>query len=627
MNVARAAAMVASACLVLGVATAATAEVKLRTEVIPRKVEIGAQFSVRLSITSDGRDSVSDPQLPVPSGVRIFGTSVQQGSSVSITWMLMASRAGKFKLGPASIATTKGRQSDKAVAVEVVPQGTLPGGSTPPLGGQPSPLSILRGFGGGNFPGLPGFPGFDEPQAPPELPPLPEGYAIERAQDPIAFLRATAEPRQVVVGEQVTLSVYAYAGRGPFGAAFLTEGTREDFLSVSIDEDSETVPRPFDLDGRRWIASKLSSHALFPLKAGSLKIGSTSIGFTGPGYSNAPQGLLRKSVPLTIEVVEPPLKGRPPGYHLGDVGDYTLKANVEPREVPVNGSISVIAKLEGTGNLPFTLLVPEQNGVHFLEPQLVEQIAPRRGKVRGFRTFTYVVELTRPGDIDLGEVTLPYYDAAARAYGVARASLGKVKVTGNAPAPSAASSSQSANGDGPSLAKLVEPARQLGPNATTQVAYLPSRLGYWLLLFALPLSAVIGFALSDLTRLLRRRLSERRGSLVAALDEALSVLGTATRSGDLAASAGAAERVLFLAIERATGLKARGVLKAELVGTLERHDVPTKLAEQATQLLARCDELRFAGEAADLPSLAAEVQEISQKLGQRKPAATPAGEA
>lgn len=625
MNGARAAA-IASACLVLGAAQVAAADVKLRTDVSPRQVEIGAQFSVRLSITSDGRDSISEPELKVPNGVRIFGTSVQQGSSVSITWMLMASRAGKFKLGPASVTTSKGRQSDKTVTIEVVPQGTLSPGNTPPLGGQQSPLGILRGFGGGNFPGLPGFPGFDQPEAPPELPPLPEGYAVERAQDPIAFLRATAEPRQVVVGEQVTLSAYAYAGRGDFGAAFFTEGTRDDFLAVPIDEDGETVKRPFDLDGRRWLVSKLTNHALFPLKAGSLKIGSMSIGFSGPGYSNSPQGLLRKSAPLTIEVVEPPLKGRPPGYHIGDVGDYTLKAQVEPREVPINGSISVIAKLEGTGNLPFTLLVPEQNGVHFLEPQLVEQIAPRRGKVQGFRTFTYVVELTRPGDIELGEITLPYYDAKARAYGVARASLGKVKVTGSAPAPAKSSGSSTAS-SGPNLAKLLEPARKMGPNASPQANYLPSRVGYWLLLFALPLSAVFGFALSDLTKLLRRRLSQRRDSLAAALDEASTRLRTGARSGDAAASAGAAEKVLFLAIERATGIKARGVLKADLASALERHEVPRQLAEQATRLLARCDELRFAGEALDLPSFGEQVLDISQKLGQRKAPTTPRGEA
>jgi len=623
VNGARAAAL-ASACAVLVVAQVAAAEVRLKTDVSARQVEIGAQFSVRLSISSDGRDNVSEPELKVPSGVRIFGTSVSQGgASASVTWMLVASRAGKYKLGPASVVTSKGRKSDKTVALEVVAQGTLPQGSAPPLAGQPSPLSMLRGFGG-RFPGMSGFPGFNEPEAPPELPALPEGYAVEKAQDPSAFLRATAEPRQVVVGEQVTLSAYAYAGRGDFGAAFFAEATREDFLAVSIGEDDDAVKRLFDLDGRRWIVSKLANYALFPLKAGKLKIGSMSIGFSGPGYSNSPQGLVRKSSPLTIDVVEPPLQGRPPGYHLGDVGSYTLSAVVEPREVPVNGSISIIAKLDGIGNLPFTLLVPEQSGVHFLEPQLVEKISPQRGIVGGFRTFTYVVELTRTGDVDLGEITLPYYDAKARAYGVARAALGRVKVTGSA---TAAAASAAPSNAGPNLSKLLEPPRQMGPSASAKASYLPSRIGYWLLLFALPLSAVGGFALVDLSKLLRRRLSERRGSIAAALDEALAQLTAATRAGDATAGAGCAERVLFLAIERATGLKARGVLKTDLPRALIGRDVPAELAEQAARLLSRCDELRFAGEALDLAGLAAEVREVSNKLGQRKAPATPGAEA
>jgi hypothetical protein len=138
-------------------------------------------------------------------------------------------------------------------------------------------------------------------------------------------------------------------------------------------------------------------------------------------------------------------------------------------------------------------------------------------------------------------------------------------------------------------------------------------------LFALPLSAVLGFALSDLARLLRRRLAERRGSLTSALEQALSQLATATRDGHAANVASAAERALFVAIERATGLKARGILKTELAPSLVRAHVPRELAEQAAQQLARCDALRFAGEAEELVSFSALVRAICQQLGQRKP--------
>jgi hypothetical protein len=616
VNSARSVAL-AGALGVLFATQVAFADIQLRTEVTPRKVEIGDRFSVRLIMSSDARESVSDPQLKVPDGVRIFGQQVTQGSVVAITWMLTANRAGKYRIGPASIVTSKGRTSDKPVTVEVVPQGTLTN-KQPPLGGQPlDPFSIMRGFGGPGFPALPGFPGFPGSEPEPELPALPEDYKVERALDPIAFLRATAEPRQVVVGEQVTLSAYAYAGRGDFGAASFGEPSRDDFLAISIGDDDDSRKLPFELDGQRWLVSKIASYALFPLKSGKLKVGSMSIGFSGPGYSTSPQGLVRKSRPLEIEVVEPPLRGRPPGYHLGDVGHFSLSAQVQPREVPIDGSISIIAKLEGTGNLPFTLLVPEQDGVHFLEPQLVEQIAPRRGVVQGFRTFTYVVELTKPGELDLGELTLPFYDTKARAYGVARAALGKVKVTGSAKPSSAAAKAAKA---GPRLEGLLTPPATMGPSPPPNAHYLPSRIGFWIVLFGLPLSTLLSLVLSDLAKSWRRRLNERRGSLASALEEALAQLAQQTRAGDTAGTAGAAERALFLAIEKATGLKGRGVLKAQLASVLANAEVPREVAEQTAVLLARCDELRFTGAAVELADFAAEVRETCQKLAKRSAA-------
>lgn len=626
----RARALLASAVCVAALvdASVARADVALHTEVSQRKVEVGTRFTLQLRATSDGREQPSNPELKVPPGIAASAPSVGSQSQVSIvngqmtqsvgisaTWVLIASRPGTFQLGPASVQTASGRSSDRPVTIEVVPRGSLP---TPPLAGQPfDPFGMLRGLGG---PGFPGFPGDEQPEE--QLPQLPEEYRVPHALDPIAFLRARAVPRRVVVGEQVTLSNYAYAGRGNFEPGLVTEPSRDDFLAFNLMEDAHQLTGyPFDLDGQRWITVKVAEFALFPLKSGKLKAGEMSFGFVGRNYSTDAQGLTRKCAPIEIEVVEPPLANRPPGYRLGDVGHYDLSAQVEPREVPVGGSISVVAKLEGIGNLPFTLLVPEQNGVHFLEPQLVDQVAPRRGVVQGFRTFTYVVELTTPGELDLGDITLPYYDAKARAYGVARAALGKVKVTGTAK-PAAASKSPAT---GPQLKGLITPPARLGPTPSPTARYLPSRAGYWLLLFGLPLSAVLGFALSDLSKLLRQRLSARRGSLAAALDEALTQLAAVTRTGNATASAGAAERALFLAIEKATALKARGVLKADLGRTLTKAGIPPDLAERAAALLGRCDELRFAGEAVELPAFATDVRDTCQKLDQKRARANETG--
>jgi BatD DUF11 like domain len=621
-----------AACTASGLAIAAAvtlscparADVALSTEVSPRQVEVGARFMLRLRANGDGKDQATNPELKLPAGITGSGPNVASQSQISIvngqmtqsvgitaTWVLVASRPGTYKLGPATVQTSAGRKSDRVVTVEVVPQGALQQ-NPPPLGGQSfDPFNMLRGFGG---PGFPGFPGFSdiEPPREPELPQLPEEYRVSRPLDPIAFLRSRATPRKAVVGEQVNLAVYAYAGRGSFEPALVTEPSRDDFLAFNLmDEPRQTTGYQFEQDGQRWLTFKVAELALFPLKAGKLKAGVMTFGFGGRNYSKDPQGLQRKSKAVEIEVVEPPLDGRPPGYRVGDVGRFELRAQLEPREIPAGGSVSVVAKLEGTGNLPYTLLVPEQRGVRFLEPQIVDQVEPKRGVVQGFRTFTYVVELSEPGDIELGELTLPFYDAKAGKYGIARAELGRVKVTGEAkPLPTAGSAATQS----PRLKGLITPAPELSGTGRTSGTYWPSRPLYWLALFGLPLSAGLGFALSDLGKRLRRRLAERRGSLSVAIDEALSQLDKARQASDASASASAAERALFLAIERATGLKGRGVLKSALASTLASSGIAPDRADELARLLGQCDELRFAGRAVDLATFSEQVKSACRKL-------------
>jgi hypothetical protein len=136
------------------------------------------------------------------------------------------------------------------------------------------------------------------------------------------------------------------------------------------------------------------------------------------------------------------------------------------------------------------------------------------------------------------------------------------------------------------------------------------------LLLGTPLSLLIGFFVSDLARLFSRRLASRRGSLSAALDEAVAELNASNLSAPDAA--GVAERALFLSIEKATGLKARGLLKSELSQALVMAGVEATLAGRAAELLGRCDEMRFAGEATELSGFVAEVRETCQRLAGRK---------
>ena len=439
---------------------------------------------------------------------------------------------------------------------------------------------------------MPKLPGFgDEPGDEPQLPQFPEELRVSRAEDPIAFLRVVAVPTKVAVGEQVTLRIYAYGGRGPFREANTSEPSREAFLAQTLLENSytETMYR-VPVGGEVWYAKKVREIALFPIRAGELTVGSMRMGFDGRGYPSSSQhrGLERLSPPIVISASEPPLAGRPPGYKVGDVGRFTLSANVEPREIAAGEAVSIVAKLEGTGNLPFELRAPQRTGVQWLEPTTVDEIAPRGTTIGGWRKFTYVVRVDQSGDVDLGELDLPYWDPERESYDVARAKLGIVKVK---PATGADSKEPEPND---SLKDAISLRKTLGPGAPP-----PRRISdeswFWVLLLLAPLGVTLTGQGVSLARRLKHKVRENKESLATQSSKALADALRAANAGDVAKAASAAERAVVTALEGTVGLKARGILREALGKELEARELSHELADEITSLLGDCDDARFTG--------------------------------
>ncbi len=345
------------------------------------------------------------------------------------------------------------------------------------------------------------------------------------------------------------------------------------------------------VSGIRFIAAKLRELPMFPLHAGSLRAGNMKMGFAGRGYPAGAGGgaLVRESNWVNLVVTEPPLNGRPAGYKIGDVGEYQLEALVEPRQILAGEAVSVVAKLSGIGNVPFKLQTPDSHGVEWLEPALAEKMAVSGGLVQGSRTFSYVVRMTEPGKVDLGELSLPYYDPKRHEYAIARAKLGEIEVKAN---PNAVKAKLEPKPDD-RLAGVLKARDTLGPWPAQQKP-LSDRSGFWLALLLAPFGVVFaGGALSFATRT-RERLRERGASLGAQLETALrEARELATR--DTPSSVAAVERAVFLAIELKLNLKARAILKSELSKTLVERGLPSARAEALARILEDCDAVRFVG--------------------------------
>ncbi len=593
----------------------------LRTEVSSRRVGVGQSFRLQLSAMADsGSATPTSPRLAVPPGiaasppsvttqqqVSIANGRIQQRQGITVTWTLRASRTGTFRIGPPTVQVGSSRMSGQSVTVQVVPAG-----SAPPSGGMGLGTSPGWPFGGPNpFGSLPGFSfnfgnGNDQLDM---LPNYPDELKMAHPLDPIAFLRATVKPKHVVVGQQVTLDIYAYGHRGPFREVNTSEPSKSDFLSWSIIDNSYGQRQyQVPIDGSVWNAMKIRELALFPIRAGTLTIGPMTMGFDGRGYPAQGQnlGLVRRSRPIEVIVGEPPVQGRPAGYRIGDVGHFSLSAHVEPRALTQGDAVSVVVKLQGTGNLPYKLRTPEQRGVDFLQPSTVDKIGPQGSTIGGWRKFTYVVNIDRAGRVDLGSIRLPYWDPDKNSYEVAAANLGSIQVKRNG---NAQAKSTQPDSDDP-LANLLTLRTTLGAPAVKPL-YVADRPWFWALLFAGPVGV---FAISGVVALGRgigRKVRERREAHGTLANHALSEARQAAATGDIGRAASATERALFTAIEGTSGLKARAVLRDELPDALRKAGINDEMCDRITSLLDECDAVRFTGSPdgspAELPERAAEV--------------------
>ncbi len=561
------------------------------------EVELGSPFRVELRAEVSGDSTPTDPVLSAPSqftvsgpnqsstGVRvqIGGGQAQMRRTMSASWFLVPSQIGTFTI-PSPTVVIDGQRvtATGSLTIKVVPVGQ----------GKPRPRS--RAFGGfGSFFGGGSIFDFgmgshddiwnEQADEPDELEPKARELMLADEPDEYVFLRMIPDKKRAVIGEQVTLSYYVYF-RADMRLTDQREPPLTDFLRMEMDRNLDDRPIITSVGRWRYHVKLLDQVAVFPLRAGVLHTGQLTGKFAGTRFGN--RELSRSSNDVEIQVAEPPKEGRPPGYHIGDVGRFKLTAEVTPRETRVGDTVAVSVRLSGVGRLPSRLDVPERTGVEWLEPEKREEISSRGGKVGGWRTFGYAVRFREHGDVDLGDIELSYWDPKDNVYQTATVELGRVRVKPGDP-DDAADDADEQHED--PFAALAKPRRTLGayaPDSDEGIA--PMML--WTLLAVPPLGVALAQVGGGVMRSLGRRRRERRDDPARLSAEALREAG---KAGDAKDAAAAYERALHLAIEAATGIKSRGVLLGELEGKLRDREVDAALAADAVALLERCQTMRF----------------------------------
>jgi hypothetical protein len=595
---------------VISVASLAFAEPELKTRISTTRPEVGEPYTIQLSaLVQPGEVVPADPQLKPPKGATIVsGPNVGQsvvvinGSArvgIDSTWQIVSNAPGKIKFPAPTVLWAGRRVSGQPIEVDIVKASGRPRRSTNPflLPGGP-------GFGGLGFP----FGGLDPVDAERFLPPIDEKLEIATAPDPHVFLHAKADRTTAVVGEQVTVSFYLYYDINVSRDEY-HDAESSDFLrySLSIDPGAERLhDSRARAGGHTYNVKFIDRVALFPLRTGDLHVGSIRQYFTAREIG---RHVLRESEDLVIRVTEPPRKGRPAGYKLGDVGRFSVSANVEPRRIPFGGTLAVTARVSGNGNFPQSLAIPERTGVEWLDPEKRESISPQGGIIAGYRTFGYVVRVKEAGKINLGKIDLPHWDPTSKKYQVASADLGTVDVLPEKldPAASASGSPTTASSAGSSgtAPAAADPFANIPGTRTSLGVYQPPPAPVFdgpRLYFALG-APPLAYAFFSAGLAASRRLRSRRDAGAvsperlarAALDDAAK----ARANADVKAVCAAIERALHHALKAATDLETRGILLDELTDELENAGLAEDMAARIHNAFEEISALRYVPEAND----------------------------
>jgi hypothetical protein len=570
-------------------------------------VAVGDTLRVEMSATS-GEAMPSEPQLGATPGLTLRGQSASPAQThiningnrtdrytLTVDWVLQATRTGTFKVGPPSVALGGARFAGHPFTVRVVPPGQAPARRQAPRQPQPftfqfSPFDPWRSM----------MPGQDPtPQAPEPQPTADPKLGLEAPRGQAYFLHATADKTTAVVGEPVVFNVYEYIDMGSSGIEVddtdVHDAQVPDFVKRSLIKDEESPLAGYaSIGGRTWMVKLVRRWALFPLHAGDLVIGPMSVGLVRP---RALAGAKRPSEALHVRVTEPPLAGRPPGYAVGDVGRFAVSAQVQPRQAERGGAVGVHVEVSGRGNVPNGVRVPARDGVEWLAPEVHDQLgAIGQDAFGGKRSFDYVVRIERAGDVDLGEVTLPFWDPDQKRYDVATARLGAVKVT-----PSAAPASAAASGEErEALPGLPAPRDALEGTATAR-RHLTDPVGLWLAgVGAWPLSFGAAVGLRAAARRLAAYWRARRASPASDLRKRIAAAHAACASKDARDADAAIARALEAATVAHTGVSVRGAMGGEIAGRLESTGIAPEAAETVARLLRECEAARYDPEGADV---------------------------
>ena len=401
---------------------------------------------------------------------------------------------------------------------------------------------------------------------------------------------ATLSPDTVYVGEQFTYQVAVFVDEAVRNRLRRTPGFAPPELRGMLAYDLSQLRGilPSRKVGDRRFEPHLYQRAIFPLVAGTHVIPSAELQYSLPlsySFFSREESRILRTDSLVVVARDVPRAGQPADY-AGAVGVLSLSAAVKAGRLRVGDPAVLTLKVTGTGNIkmlprpaiaiPWGALVPAQERV---------SVDSSTEVIHGSKEFDWVITPQLAGQQELPPLRYPYFNPKTEVYEVALSAPETLSVVAGA----LISAEESAADTAPPLPLRASYRGVPGPP-------LQTRRGYWLLLVAAPVPALL--------TTVARRPRKRRVPSAATILRSLKV----RRKAPLAA--GDVRRAYVNALAQRLQLTPGALsTRTEFGRALRRAGVSTQTSEQAVILLGELDGAAYGTRPAAMSGLLRRAQE------------------
>ena len=297
------------------------------------------------------------------------------------------------------------------------------------------------------------------------------------------------------------------------------------------------------------------------------------------------------SNPVDVEVLPLPAEGRPRSFS-GLVGRLDVSASIDRSDVETNNAVTLELIVEGEGNLR-GLVAPTIDFPPDFEtfpPEVTETIDRAGSRVRGRKTYAYVLIPRSPGEKTIPPVEMGYFDAESGLYATSASQPLRLEVTGDPVV--------GAPGVRASVETLREDIRfiQIGPPSLGALGgSLADAPAFWIVVL-LPLVALLGaVGLRTHWDRLEGDVAYARGRRAGRVaKKRLGQARVVMSGGDARAFYAEVERALRGFLADKLNVAEAGFMSEVADAELRRRGVSEAAAKEYFDCLGECDRARFA---------------------------------